>query len=323
MRTSPKTISIAVVLALVASIFASMVVNAETTPSVTPTAGPPGTTYAFTAEFETKAKVGYWVTDPDGTVYSDIEFDFTTSSKSGVYTWNWTSPGNAKPGEWKMSARQVASSVFPVIVIPFVVTGTAPEPTPTNAFVTPPSGPAGTAFTFTASGYDSDEMIDFWVTTPSGSSQAPVDSPFQADSSGVVRWTWQTPTNVEEGVWLVVARGRAERKTERQARFTVTNGGAAATPTPSGNTVVPSGGPPGTTFVITLGGFMPSEPVTYWASSPDGETLAPEENVIFSDATGRISITWTAPNNATRGTWLMVGSGRTSRVTSTIRFDVN
>jgi hypothetical protein len=81
--------------------------------------------------------------------------------------------------------------------------------------------------------------------------------------------------------------------------------------------VQPESGPPGTTFTFVASGFDSSERMGLWLVQPDGGTrqLGPEvqDNRRFADVDGTLVWTWTPPDLAPGGEWLMVARGEYTR----------
>jgi hypothetical protein len=290
-------------------------------PAVEPTAGGRGTTFTFTAEFRPKTLIGYWFTAPDGSVVGSTDYGFETG-RSGRARWTWTAPDDAQAGLWRMTARPLRGGFSDQIIVPFTITG-PPLQQPGGPFAEPATGPPGTVFTFTAGGFRPGEQADFWVSAPDGRAFGDRANIIFADEFGNGRWTWQAPSDAIGGTWLMVARGR-DSQAERVIRFVISSG-AAPPPTPPPGTagsVAPPRGGPGTVFTFSIPGFARGERVSYWSSSPDGRALGDESFFAFADDDGRVTITWTAPSDAVRGEWMLVGYGNTSRTTLTQRFTI-
>ena len=86
--------------------------------------------------------------------------------------------------------------------------------------------------------------------------------------------------------------------------------------------VQPAEGPQGTTFSFTANGFKPNEKVSFWTGPVDSP---PTDNGLRNhdaDENGRVNWTWTAPSDATFGTWTMVAFGTESRSAQTITFTI-
>ncbi|MDQ2996097.1 MAG: hypothetical protein M3R61_03435 [Chloroflexota bacterium] len=87
--------------------------------------------------------------------------------------------------------------------------------------------------------------------------------------------------------------------------------------------VQPQAGPPGTRFLFFTDGFAADEPISIWLNAPDGRVIAAEDRALEnSSASGAATWTWTAPANATLGTWQMVGHGRRSGNEQIIPFTI-
>jgi len=259
---------------------------------VTPPAGTPGATFTFVVTgFNSIEEVGYWPTRPDGTV-DDTKRTPVRANGDGSVTLTWQAPARAPSGAWTMTFRGLESRRETRVA--FVI---AADPPPT-ATVTPLSGPPGTTFTFQARGFNAIERIDTWLERPDG---AIVVGPTEvrANPDGTVTWTWTAPASSIGGQWVMVARGKDTRKTERIG-FSITNG---APPAPLAR-VTPEEGSIGTTFTFSASGFKDGEFAGYWLNRPDG-SIERFDRELRADANGTIVWTYTVPQGAQRGLYVM------------------
>jgi hypothetical protein len=76
---------------------------------VQPEQAPAGTIFAFAATgFDSKEKVSYWITGPDGLVKDAYEHAIRPNA-DGRVDFTWKSPEDAMPGTWVLTAQGVRS----------------------------------------------------------------------------------------------------------------------------------------------------------------------------------------------------------------------
>lgn len=282
--------------------------------SVTPGSGAPGTIFSFSVSgFARSEEVGYWPTQPDGTV-EDARRTPVRADGDGRVTLHWEAPARAQAGTWTMTFRGLESRREGRVEFTIVV---APLP---PASVSPLSGPPGTLFTFQASGFNPIERLDTWLERPDGTVIAGPTG-VRANRSGAVSWTWTAPANAIGGQWTMVAQGKDTRQIERIS-FTITDGAPPVSPTQ----VTPEVGSIGTTFSFSASGFKVDELVGYWLNRPDG-TIERFDRELRADASGTIRWTYTVPAGAPTGFYVMaVRSSQSDEVDNdvsyTIRFEV-
>lgn len=187
----------------------------------------------------------------------------------------------------------------------------------------PPSGPPGTLFSFTAEGFIPRERVDAWVTRPDATAVTPSIGRYVADDAGRVSWSWGSPGDAVNGTWVMTAIG-VDSDIRVAIPFEIQ--GTPATPPQPLQSVTPSSGPRGTTFIFVAGGFKPGEQVGPWIVRPDGGTLSlPDEAQsvdLYADPNGFVSWNWTAPADAPTGTWSSQARGISSNRLVTIPFVV-
>ncbi|GAB4110688.1 MAG: hypothetical protein Fur005_00290 [Roseiflexaceae bacterium] len=87
--------------------------------------------------------------------------------------------------------------------------------------------------------------------------------------------------------------------------------------------VYPNEGTPGTRFGFNVSGFKSRERVSVWINTPDGKAIDTGiENLDRATRQGRVSWNWTAPKDATEGTYQMVALGLSSGYQQVISFRV-
>jgi hypothetical protein len=77
----------------------------------------------------------------------------------------------------------------------------------------------------------------------------------------------------------------------------------------------------GQTLAFTGSGFMPGERVVTWATAPDQAVLGGPYTTA-EEATGRISFSFTIPDDALGGRWAMTAYGLASKIPVVASFDV-
>lgn len=194
--------------------------NAAPTPqpagtgTVSPAAGPPESTFRFSAQgFRRGEEVAYWLTDAKGLpVRADQKL---RPNDQGRVEWSWKAPRLAEPGPWVMTVRGQSSGVE--ARIPFTIS--PPEAPPTGS-VSPTSGTTDTTFSFRVTGLNVIERIDTWVDGPNGTRlQGTFD--VRADGDGIATWQWKAPAGTPPGAYTMLARGRDSDLLYRIA-FTIT-----------------------------------------------------------------------------------------------------
>lgn len=288
--------------------------SAPETARVQPDSGPPGTTFRFTASnFSRNEPVQYWATAPDGQTFSNRDGVF--ADELGNVSLQWATTPDTMSGAWVMTLQGATS--LKRVDIGFTISGPPAEDAPPTHGVTPEEGPPGTTFSFFATGFEHDEQLGWWVTTPAGR-VLPGDIDAQATQQGRLDWQWSAPDTATPGRWMMVIQG-TRSNVERKIPFVITSdepdrdsppSADRPTPTPTPSEpyrVEPGSGPPGTTFTFSVEGLQPSEAIGYWATAPDGTVYpAPEEINLDADKQGNLTWQWTAPDDAMPGEWTMV-----------------
>lgn len=281
--------------------------------SADPTTTAPGARVHFTAaEFTPGERIDLWVSGPGGLTRTRYPAVYADANGSAV--WSWDVAAGDPAGAWTMSARGVTSGV--VLAIPFAVSG---EGSATSSLmVTPASGEPGAVFNFHAAGLTPGAAAGVWLITPSGTSQdlvPGVDPGLVADASGVLNWSWTAPATAAGGAWQMVVRDGATG-VEQTVAFTIVASQPALV-----RSVAPASGAPGTTFIVTVGGFTPGEQVGSWLAAPDG-TSVDATPYLTADGQGKVTWRWASPAGAQAGAWRAVTKGATSGVEVQLAFTV-
>lgn len=237
------------------------------TATMTPAAGPPGTTFLLTGQYN----VPYgWVDICQGPCTFDSYLGTVYADAAGdIAVLLYTEPDIA-PGSYPIRTSDIADRTTDSDL---VISG-AVDPV---LSVTPTTGPAGTAFAFTGSDFlPNDQAI---AVTVNGEALGNAGS----DASGVIAFTINTATNTPAGDYTVEATDSAGRSAATQ--FSVT---AVVVGDPT-LTVTPASGPPGTTFTFAGRNFTASTPATV---TLDGQALGE----VTIDAAGNVTFTLTTSN---------------------------
>jgi hypothetical protein len=184
--------------------------------------------------------------------------------------------------------------------------------------VNPPSGPAGTTFTFQVSGLDSGELVGYWLNAPNGTVLAIGDNSTHA-RKGRFTFSWTSHVGIPVGMWQFVVEG-VSSGAQRVVPFEVTEpqGGT----TVGSTSAIPPTGTVGTTFTFYATGFTGGERIGYWLNAPNG-TIVSFDNVQHrADSNGAFSTTWTVPGGAALGTWQLVAQGTSSGIVQVVTFTV-
>lgn len=184
-------------------------------PTIEPSDGYPGTEFNFAAQgFRPRERVSFWVNAPDGTVHSEPNYS-VNSTTDGHASWRWRSATDAMTGRWSMVAKGIQSRVQHVVIFT-INDGTAidPEtgltvlPDQSRRGAEPESGIAGTQFHFFAGNFRQNEMVSFWVNSPTRRVFSDESYQVRADEQGFADWLWVSSVNDLPGTWSMVAVGQ-------------------------------------------------------------------------------------------------------------------
>jgi len=183
---------------------------------------------------------------------------------------------------------------------------------------TQPGVAAGQTIFFTGSGFTRGEQVAIWATAPD-QTVISGDFEFAEGDAGLIDVGFDVPQDALGGRWSLTAYGFIS-KTPVIATFEV-QGRDPATATPQA-LVSPASGAPGSQFDFAALGFKKKETVSYWFTGPDGVIHAayPEGDKANSD--GRVDLSWRAPSDAIRGTWVITIQGLKSGVARGIPFEI-
>lgn len=184
--------------------------------------------------------------------------------------------------------------------------------TPTQADVL-----AGQTVDFTGSGFEPNERVAVWITTPE---QIVLGGQYTyASKTGDVSFGYGVPREAVSGRWALTAHGDIS-KTPVIATFSVT--GQAPDPARYFIAAAPTSAPAGTTFAFAATGFGKKEKISYWFTGPDNIVHASFSQEIKTNEDGRVDISWASPANAPKGTWVITIQGITSKMARAVTFEI-
>lgn len=193
----------------------TLLAEADPTVQVTPSSGTAGTTFAFTGS-------GFVPNDTSIEVQINGQgLGVTGSDADGAVSFSLTTSSNTPPGSYTVqltdSAGRSATTTFTVTAVP------NDQPA---MVVTPPSGPAGTEFTFVGSNFTPGVDVSFSL-----DGQALGSLP--ADAAGAFTVRLVTSDEISPGTYTLLA---TQGNNQASAQFAITGGDDGGT-TPSGRGV--------------------------------------------------------------------------------------
>ncbi len=188
----------------------------------------------------------------------------------------------------------------------------------------PSSGPIGTVFVVTCTGFKAEEMVTAWLTEPDGQVQAAPGGKTAKDGTFVLAFPTKfhdfflSDMSVAVGQWSLTVRSATTGLT-MIGRFTVTGGAGGV----KGARLTAD-----TTGLVTGTGFLPGEPVSVWVDLPNGDCSSNWTSFVGSfppiglstvaagtlkaDMDGAIHFTFAVPSDWCRGTYHVVARGMVS-----------
>jgi hypothetical protein len=181
-----------------------------------------------------------------------------------------------------------------------------------------PSVAAGEWISFRGSGFTRDERVVTWATAPD---QAVIGGNYThaEGGGGAIEFAFKVPDDAIGGRWAMTAYGH-DSKTPVVATFEV-QGREPTSAAPQAQ-VAPPSGPPGTNFAFAAFGYEDGEKVSYWLTGPDGQVHDAYPEGAKTNSDGRVDITWPAPADALRGTWVITIQGLESDVARGVPFEI-
>ncbi|HEU5100127.1 MAG TPA: hypothetical protein VFU22_13960 [Roseiflexaceae bacterium] len=181
-----------------------------------------------------------------------------------------------------------------------------------------PSVAAGRTISFVGSGFRPNEQVAIWATAPD---QTVIggDFAYGEGETGRIEVAFNVPDDALGGRWSLTAYGFVS-KTPVITTFEV-QGRDPATATAQA-TVAPASGPPDTQFTFAALGFKDKETVSYWFTGPDGLIHDAYPSGDSANGSGRVDISWRAPADAIRGSWVITIQGLKSHVARGVPFEI-
>jgi hypothetical protein len=181
-----------------------------------------------------------------------------------------------------------------------------------------PSVAAGHTINILGSGFTPGEQVAIWATAPD-QTVISGDFEFAKGASGEIDIGFKVPDDALGGRWSLTAYGFIS-KTPVITTFEV-QGRDPATATPQVS-VAPASGAPGSQFAFAALGFKKKETVSYWFTGPDGLIHAAYPAGDSANSDGRVDLSWRAPSDAMRGTWVITIQGLKSGVARGVPFEI-
>ncbi len=256
----------------------------DVTLTSTPDTGPPGSTFLLTGQFNVPYSPVFFCAAPcsDETLITAAYADAAGNVAAYIYSTDEIEPGTYPIESLDAGGRTARTNV--------TITGGVRA----RLSASPISGPGGTEFVFTGSGFvPNDSNI---AASINGEGIGSVGS----NTEGAVRFSLATNSNATPGDYTLRVTDSAGRSA--QTTFTIT---AVAAGEPI-VTVSPAVGPAGSTFAFDAQNFAPSQPVDV---ALDGEVLGQLE----TNASGAVGIELTTGAGAPPGVYtLTVAQGGVS-----------
>ena len=189
------------------------------------------------------------------------------------------------------------------------------------AFTLTPTTPgvaAGQTMFFTGSGFTPGEQVAIWATAPD-QTVISGDFEFAKGATGDLDIGFKVPEDALGGRWSLTAYGFIS-KTPVITTFEV-QGRDPATAVPQA-IVAPAVGAPGSQFAFAALGFKKKETVSYWFTGPDGVIHAAYPAGDSANSDGRVDLSWRAPADAVRGTWVITIQGIKSGIARGVPFEI-
>jgi hypothetical protein len=177
---------------------------------------------------------------------------------------------------------------------------------------------AGQKISFSGAGFKRGERVGLWATAPD-QTVIGADFAFAKGDTGQIAFSFDVPTDAIGGRWSMTAYG-FNTKTPVITTFEV-QGRDPASAAPQA-LVAPTSGAPGSTFAFTAVGYKDNEKVSYWFTGPDSNIYDAYPKGASANSDGRVDITWTAPADALRGTWVITIQGLKSDVARGVPFEI-
>jgi hypothetical protein len=173
-------------------------VGAEPRVESAPT-GTPGVFEFVATGFAAHEMVSTWLTGPSQQVVATSRHKV---DNRGAIGFTLRLKRHLEPGRWAItvggweSGREAITTFDAPVRVPDI-----------NLAVSPPDGPAGTTFTFAATGFEEGERVSYWLTGPDGRA---VDGDWlKAGRVGRVEFAVSMNADVPRGQWVMTAYGQS------------------------------------------------------------------------------------------------------------------
>ena len=270
----------------------------------TPMSGAPGTTFAqWGTGFMPNSNAMLHFKKPDGTEYTPTS---QAIKADGTFSISYVSEKTKAPGTytwWGVDgpSGRVSNSVSYTItqtVIPAISQ-------------TPTSGPGGTTFQQSGSGFSPNSTATLHFRKPDGTEYTPASQPI--NSNGTFSISYSSETTKAPGTYSWWGVDGPTGKVSNSISYTITVKPTIAQ--------TPMSGPAGTTFAQWGTGFTPNSTATLHFRKPDGTEYPTSYQSI--DGNGTFSTSYPSPTNKPTGTYTWWGvDGPTGKPSNTVSYTI-
>ncbi|NTW01446.1 MAG: hypothetical protein HGA19_09060 [Oscillochloris sp.] len=266
-----------------------------------------------TVQYFERARFEFWPSQPEGkrVLFSNLGRKLVPADRTGP----------ASPETNPQSTPTPVTAPAPVTTLPASI----------NAVVTPDSGPPGTTFSLSASGFDPGERVGVWLTAPN---QATFGADFQAsaDDAGSIAGAniaIATDSDYPTGIWSFNAQGVASGK-QAIGYFMITTTASVGDasklgvaihdrlPRQGDSFILPVAAPPGVFFDMLGGGFTEGEEVSAWITYPDSSSTPIESSLV--EVSGGMAEVALYTAGFPQGVYNAVIQGKSSQVIASASF---
>jgi hypothetical protein len=173
-------------------------VAAQATLSASPSSTP-GTIDFLATGFGDNETLTAWVTGPSQQVQA---VDAHSTDGDGNASFSMRMPRHFEAGRWALTVHGLESDEEAVAY--FDVTARGPD---ISLTASPASGPVGTSFTFSGSGFEGEEIVSYWLTGPNGMAYEGGD--VVVSDNGSVSFSYTIGAGSQGGMWQMSAYGQS------------------------------------------------------------------------------------------------------------------
>lgn len=212
--------------------------------------------------------------------------------------------------------RILRSIAYMVAAVAIFASLSVPAPAAAAGISADPNyGNFDTTYTFTANGFQRNEIVDTWIGLPNLS--AVNTGTLRANDAGAVAWSFKPKTSQGGGEYIAVASGRVSGQVS--VKFNVVA-------PPKDNTSNPSTQPKPVviaplserTAQFSARGYQGGELVNTWYQAPNGTITGYKD--LYADGWGNLSFPFVMDSSKMFGGWQVVGRGTRSGNTQFITF---